>query len=336
MVRIATNGTIEEPNILGSFIKLSDCPLKDIKNFIDRNGFVFPLNEKDYDAINPDRLKCIIEKMKFTVELMSATSAIEKDYDKILTLTLLLIFTNGIEIKTDAMAESYHTFEHPFAILCKNASAIPESSDAQIIRSYDNYLVYDAVYEKDISYDFYEYQNIKSGCSSSPAHTDFYQRMIYLHINYMKSSKEKYMIDFFYHYLKEVGDIMDFTYEKGIQYSITPNYNNFTSDLKNALIKVAHSVLGDEINANLSGIYPAYNPETMAPSWRVESLLSAMYFSIFYIRPDLELYRQCPRCGTYFLVKTTSTRKRYCSTECCNRQTQETYRRKKRMEQINK
>ena len=37
-----------------------------------------------------------------------------------------------------------------------------------------------------------------------------------------------------------------------------------------------------------------------------------------------------PRCGKYFLVKTTSTRNRYCSTECCNRVTQDRYRKRKR------
>ena len=50
---------------------------------------------------------------------------------------------------------------------------------------------------------------------------------------------------------------------------------------------------------NLDGIHPVYNSETMAPSWKVDSLLCAAYFSIFYLKPDLELYRPCdnPRCG---------------------------------------
>lgn len=34
---------------------------------------------------------------------------------------------------------------------------------------------------------------------------------------------------------------------------------------------------------------------------------------MFYLKPDLELYRQCanPRCQKYFLVKTTSTRTKF-------------------------
>ena len=36
-----------------------------------------------------------------------------------------------------------------------------------------------------------------------------------------------------------------------------------------------------EINANLKGIHPMYDATTMALSWYVDDLLSAIYFSIF-------------------------------------------------------
>ena len=106
----------------------------------------------------------------------------------------------------------------------------------------------------------------------------------------------------------------------------------FSDEMKNALLEIAKFVIGEEINANLDGIHPVYNIETMAPSWKVDSLLCAAYFSIFYLRPELELYRPCdnPRCGCYFLVKTTSTRIKYCSPECGNRVTQDRYRKRKR------
>ena len=105
-----------------------------------------------------------------------------------------------------------------------------------------------------------------------------------------------------------------------------------SEEMKFSILEIARHILGEEINANLSGIFPKYDTKTMSPSWKVDSLLSAIYFSIFYLKPDLELYRQCanPRCQRYFLVKTTSTRTKYCCTECCNRVTQDRYRKKKR------
>jgi predicted RNA-binding Zn ribbon-like protein len=98
------------------------------------------------------------------------------------------------------------------------------------------------------------------------------------------------------------------------------------------MLDVSKIIIGEEINANLVGIHPVYDVDKMSPSWKVDSLLCAAYFSIFYLNPELELYRPCqnPRCGKYFLVKATSTRVRYCSTACCNRVTQDRYRKKKR------
>ena len=72
----------------------------------------------------------------------------------------------------------------------------------------------------------------------------------------------------------------------------------------------------------------------MTPSWEIDDLLSALYFSIFYLNSELELYRQCanPRCSKWFLVRTTTTKKKYCSQECFNRVTQDKYRKNKRIE----
>ena len=108
--------------------------------------------------------------------------------------------------------------------------------------------------------------------------------------------------------------------------------SDFSDEMKSTLIEIAKYVIGEEINANLDGIHPVYNSKTMTPSWKVDSLLCAAYFSIFYLKPDLELYRPCdnPKCGRYFLVKTTSTRNRFCSKACCDIITQDRYRKRKR------
>ena len=127
----------------------------------------------------------------------------------------------------------------------------------------------------------------------------------------------KKISDFLFHFLYEMNG---------------NSSGEFSDEMKTALIEIAKYIIGEEINANLDGIHPIYNSETMTPSWKVDSLLCAAYFSIFYLKPDLELYRPCdnPRCGRYFLVKTTSTRNRFCSKECCNRVTQDRYRKRKR------
>ena len=108
--------------------------------------------------------------------------------------------------------------------------------------------------------------------------------------------------------------------------------------MKKAALRVAKIIIAEELNANLVGIRLIYDAESMKPSWKIDNLLCAAYLSVFYLNPDLELMRPCanPKCNNYFLVKATSTRVRYCSTECCNRVTQDRYRKRKREKAENK
>ena len=157
-----------------------------------------------------------------------------------------------------------------------------------------------------------------SGSISVPGYQNgFYQNLTAIFVNYEVQDINKKISDFLFHYLYDMnGD----------------DASQFSEAMKSALIEIAKFVIGEEINANLDGIHPVYNAASMSPSWKVDSLLCAAYFSVFYLKPDLELYRLCenPRCGRYFLVKTTSTRNRFCSQECCNRVTQDRYRKRKR------
>ena len=79
----------------------------------------------------------------------------------------------------------------------------------------------------------------------------------------------------------------------GLTFFAPTDLSTMSDEMKSTLIEIARFVLGEEINANLNGIFPMYNVQTMSPSWKVDSLLSAIYFSMFYLKPDLELYRQC-------------------------------------------
>ena len=181
-----------------------------------------------------------------------------------------------------------------------------------------------------------EYNDITGGYSTIPGFKDqLFKSVTMMYLNDDCSGMDRMITDFLFHYFHDVG-MIDFS--NGLSYYIEPNLVNFTPKLKDALIKIAKFIIGEEINANLNGIHPLYNTQTMSPTWKVDSLLCAAYFSIFYLKPDLELYRPCdnPRCGQYFLVKTTSTRNRYCSTECCNRVTQDRYRKRKREKAENK
>ena len=78
-------------------------------------------------------------------------------------------------------------------------------------------------------------------------------------------------------------------FSNGMKYFSVPKEENFTDKMKEVLLEIANFIVGEEINANLDGIHPVYDTKKMMPSWKVDSLLCAAYFSIFYLKPDLEL-----------------------------------------------
>ena len=203
-------------------MSLANKPTKELVSFMKDNGFLFPVCAGTYEVFDEISLYEIINRLKMTVELMTAANEIRKNYKKICDLTISLLFSEDLTIKTDSMKNAYSSCHHKYVDTLMNPP---------------------------------------------------------------------------------------------VQLSYSRQQEAFEGD-----------------NYNLDGIHPVYNSETMTPSWKVDSLLCAAYFSIFYLKPDLELYRPCdnPRCGRYFLVKTTSTRNRFCSQECCNRVTQDRYRKRKR------
>lgn len=329
LVRIAPNGTIEESNVLGTLMSLTNKPFKDLTSFMKENGFLFPVSTGKYEEIDGNTLYSIMERLRMTVELMTAANEIHKDYQKIFLFTVNLLFAGDLTVKTDAMAQAYTSKHHSYIDLLQSADFNVSYEREHEAFNSDYYTVTDSIYGS-YKLSVQEYNDIAGGYSAKPGFNDLlFRNITALYLNLNGRGMERKITDFLFHYFHEIG-ILDFS--NGSAYYTEPNLDAFTKEMKEALVDIARYIIGEEINANLDGIHPVYNAATMSPSWKVDNLLCALYFSIFYLKPDLELYRPCdnPNCGKYFLVKTTSTKTRYCSTECCNRVTQARYRKKRR------
>lgn len=327
LVRVAKNGAIEESNILGRLIALPDKPFKELVSFMANNGSLFPVSAVNYESFDAEALYHLIGRIKNTVELMTAANEIKKDYNQIFRLLMLLLFAPDFTLKTESMSETYHCCHHSYVDLLQNPNI--ELSDERKQEAFDNdsFTICDTVYS-DFKINVSEYNDIVSGYSSTPGYTDpLFRNVTALYMNYKGDYSDRRITDFLFHYFHEVGMVRN-----DLSFYSNPDYSKLTDELKQAMIDVAKIIIGEEINANLTGIHPIYDTNKMSPSWKVDSLLCAAYFSIFYLNPELELYRPCqnPRCGKYFLVKATSTRVRYCSSACCNRVTQDRYRKKQR------
>ncbi|MEK2554458.1 CGNR zinc finger domain-containing protein [Lactiplantibacillus plantarum] len=160
-----------------------------------------------------------------------------------------------------------------------------------------------------------------------------FKRIVHYFANKLHAAeKHRKIVDFLFHYQIEVGIMRNFSTYGNLDYYDSPLTGNFSVDLKKALIDVAKIVIGDEINANICNVHPVYDVKSMSPKWNVDSLMSALYFSIFYMNPEQELYRQCenPRCGNYFYVRSTATNKKYYSSACRNAVQQAKVRKRKK------
>ena len=127
--------------------------------------------------------------------------------------------------------------------------------------------------------------------------------------------------DFIFHYLYEVGMINYVDVDRTYYVNDEVHKELFTEELKAAAIKVAKFIVKEEIKYNLNNVRPIYDISKLEPAWKIDSLLSALYFGLFYMRPNTETYRRCanPKCGEFFSVPISSRKKKYCCRACMNR-----------------
>ncbi len=102
-------------------IALANKPTKDLTSFLNNNGFLFPVTAGAYEVFDEVSLYGIINRLKTTVELMTAANEIRKNYKKICDLTISLLFAEDLTIKTDSMKDSYFSCHHKYVDTLMNA-----------------------------------------------------------------------------------------------------------------------------------------------------------------------------------------------------------------------
>lgn len=318
LVRIGANGAIEEENILGKLLALPVKGYKEFRQFLLNNGFIFPASDTKYEAFDVNAVKAIINRLKATVDLMAAVAEIHKNYNKIATLAIKLLFAEPFSLQTSAMDTPYISCAHTYPLLLNNPPELTPEREQEAFNG-NKFIIADSIFGT-YSLPIEDYSNITGGQFGSAFH--LFPELTQLYVNHSGTENDRLFTDFLFH----------------CYYNSKPETATFIPEMQTAAIKVAKLVIAEELNANLGGIRLIYDANTMKPAWKIDNLLCAAYLSIFYLDPEMELMRPCanPKCNNYFLVRATSTRVRYCCTECCNRVTQDRYRKRKREKTENK
>ena len=327
-----TGAIIEKYKVVEDFLNINLTQADNIKEFINTYGFIMPLPaDGKYRIFDHLGVVHLTERFRALVQLMSAIEEDIIDYDNVLKLTAYLLFSIPQKLTLNENDEGLCSCIHAFTKLWYNIEKLP-SLTKDLIHSCTNdpyndyYLVQDSFTKLEEHLGFVDYledvENID--VSSASSQCIFKAKITKLYRDAFVENLDisaRYVIDYLYHLINigvEIDDILeDGTIHTNVELSKCERFDN---TFKSQLIKIAKSTIKEEFDFELYGIHPTYNIDTMSPNWEIPNLFTALYFALFYTRPDYEVYRKCanPNCGCLFKVKTTNSRKQYHDVACQN------------------
>jgi len=323
-------GGVHEKNILGKLLSLPKDNVDKHIEFIERYGFLYPLPDNKYTAIEANALVEIINRIKATIRLYGCIN--KKDYRGVLVNVVYLLFSPVTEVQIGE--DIYSTCSHRFKRLLDSYNLFPDLSREPEVAAKGTYSVDDAFLGRKNAIDIGFYNAVRSGSDTSiqGSKDPWFKNLMALYVGGKDIDDEtRLLIDFFYHLQTEVSIIKEVHFG-GFKTYTTISEDALDDSFKNALLKIARIVVAVEINHNIRGIHPKYNGGKLITTWQVDTLIEALYFSIFYMRNG-EMYKECenPNCKRekFFLVEATRTNKHYCCDQCRNAAGAQRYRNRK-------
>ena len=315
-------GGVIQSNVLGKLLAIKDGDIDAHIQFFQQYGFLVPIGTTEYESIEATQIMEFVNRIKATVKLMNAIAG-QRNYKNIVIMTAYLLFSDPIEIplSTGILASCPHMFTH----YLREYNAFPDMSRNQEAFNTGKFSMADSLINgtNQVEMSFFNAVRSGSGLPTIPgSNSQPFKHLVAMYTGLNDADAAlRLLIDFFYHYQLQHGIIKETSHNRLTFYSKTDDFE-FTDEMKDALVRIARIVVSAEVNHYISTIHPAIDPETLVPEWRLGSLLEAIYFSIFYMKPGVEIYKECqnPSCKreVYFLVNATATNKKYCCPACAN------------------
>ena len=220
--------------------------------------------------------------------------------------------------------ESFTTCQHELNLLMRNP--IPPRDfrgDFDNILDNGNYAVNDALSSTgraEVSSDLYNQIRMGNVGTVPGQGSSEYRNLFFAYTSALKEQSDwALVVDFYMNYQNLAGIIDRVDLDRITYYDPKAGFA-LNDELKKTLPKVARMVLSKEINHNISNIHMQYDGEGLAPRWQIDTLLQALYFAIFYMKPGIKMYKRCknPNCkrDVFFLTDRTKTNKDYCCPQC--------------------
>lgn len=350
---INKTGSVDQNKLpMDDFLSLKLDKVDELKNYIEKYGFFSTIPEKQYASISFEELKPILKRLQVLVQMISEVSSKEVNYNNLMSWVLKLLLAKPMSVNTTSEIDGrLDTAIHPFTDLWFSYHEIQprkkpiESLSPDEIDSYDTDIdvidsftgkteKWDLDKQSKLDYDLMDERIKKDG--NIQGKVAIVLKYIYLNCPPIHKNGRK-VLDFLYHFSEDISPIYSTGDIDTIKVSNSVDLNmkkEFTEQYKNALMEITKDIIKGELDIQLQSVHPAYDRETMSANWTIENMFAAMYFSLFYMRPEYEIYRACanPNCNRLFKVKTTNDRRRYHDHACQNAAAQMRHRKKKRNE----
>lgn len=338
-LKIIDSDTKSKNNILGEFLGIKKDDLNSYKSFFEKYGFLFDLENEKFNTIPIDKiheLKSNLLAFVFLInnQLDSYSYYRENNVKELLDATLYLLFKKEFDLVIAGITV-FRVKKNEVMKIIENANfhdelshnRKPKKVDGQIIEYFD---IEDSLMDGGLNIIDVETFNGLLKKDYPQWFTSLCR--VYKNKNqFFEDKKYHIIVDFLYHFATNlyVFSKYDISLDGSFQDDIYANLMTNTN-LLNALIKVSKIILEDEFKANLSQVTPIFNVTDMKPDWRLPSLYTALYFSLFYMNSKEDSIRKCANrnCNEFFQVSKTNSKKKYCSILCCNSVSQRNYQQK--------
>jgi len=348
LVRVSPKtGSVESGNILAELLAVKCEDIDSMVHFFTANGFFTPISTEIYEKYEIYEISSIFRRIQFSVNILTLLQAQRKNYIDILSKVSWLIFMHPIALKSadydEPLFETCIHNIHKFASSNVNERNLISTKTDPTNPNMGIYRIPDSVrppyfdmesYEYDITMSEPEWDDEMAGIPAPPSVWDIHS-LTYMYVNLINIPRnDRKVIEFFYHMRKEAGRLEKITPDGRLIFESGDERVKkvFDEQMKRALLDVAKITVKEEIDYSLYGVAPSYDIESMTPSWNISNLITGLFFSLFYLKPNMEVYRKCGNvsCGQYFLVNTTNSKKKYCCQECANAMAQRMLRQRKK------
>ncbi|WMJ81428.1 hypothetical protein RBU49_04010 [Clostridium sp. MB40-C1] len=281
--------SVQEHNILMEFISIAYNDANSLKNFFINNGFILYNSAEEYSLYSCNDLYAIVKRVKCLVELIMELQKESPMNEILLQNTIYLLLSNPVIISKDTKSKETNNSQDTVTIYHSGHRKIHSC-----IFKYDN-LGPDPNGFLDYDQDLYAgaYTDFENSKKEFRDEFKFSLTLNYL-FRYNIPQETRSQINFLYK-LESISGIEQINTEEGVVFTkkMQTIINAFDDELKAKLTEITKHVIKTELDYNISKISPSYNTDTLLGSWRIPDLLSAIYFSIFFLNPNFEIIKKC-------------------------------------------